>query len=86
MGDGGIICGCYVTTFLFSALSMQAVGRAAMGMIEEVRVSQFKDIPELRAALDVMNANDGKEFDEWSKDDQVTFEAGKMVKRNTKNV
>jgi K(+)-stimulated pyrophosphate-energized sodium pump len=60
--------------FLFSALSMQAVGRAAMSMIEEVR-RQFKDIPELRAALDVMNANDGKEFDEWSKDDQATFEA-----------
>ena len=60
--------------FLFSALSMQAVGRAAMSMIEEVR-RQFKDIPELRAALDVMNNNDGKEFSEWSKEDQNTFEA-----------
>ncbi len=60
--------------FLFSALSMQAVGRAAMSMIEEVR-RQFKDIPELRAALDVMNTNDGKEFSDWSKEDQVTFEA-----------
>ncbi|MEO1021372.1 MAG: sodium-translocating pyrophosphatase [Bacteroidota bacterium] len=60
--------------FLFSALSMQAVGRAAMSMIEEVR-RQFRDIPELRAALDVMNANDGKEFEDWSKEDQATFEA-----------
>ncbi|MGB0347434.1 MAG: sodium/proton-translocating pyrophosphatase, partial [Balneolaceae bacterium] len=60
--------------FLFSALSMQAVGRAAMSMIEEVR-RQFKDIPELRAALDVMNSNDGKDFSDWSKDDQATFEA-----------
>ncbi len=60
--------------FLFSALSMNAVGRAAMSMIEEVR-RQFKDIPELRAALDVMNKNGEKDFSEWSKEDQDTFEA-----------
>ncbi|WP_338356479.1 sodium-translocating pyrophosphatase [Yeosuana marina] len=39
--------------FVFSALSMNAVGRAAMAMIEEVR-RQFKDIPQLKAALQVM--------------------------------
>ena len=39
--------------FVFSALSMNAVGRAAMSMIEEVR-RQFKEIPELKAALEVM--------------------------------
>ena len=39
--------------FVFSALSMNAVGRAAMAMIEEVR-RQVRDIPALRAALDVM--------------------------------
>ena len=33
--------------FLFSALSMNAVGRAAMSMIEEVR-RQFREIPGLR--------------------------------------
>ena len=60
--------------FLFSALSMNAVGRAAMAMIEEVR-RQFRDIPELKKALDVMNKNDGKEFEDWSKEDQTTFEA-----------
>lgn len=60
--------------FLFSALSMQAVGRAAMSMIEEVR-RQFKTIPELRAALDVMTKNDGKEFEAWNEEDQKTFEA-----------
>ncbi len=60
--------------FLFSALSMNAVGRAAMAMIEEVR-RQFKDIPELKAALNVMNQNDGKKFDDWSHEDQETFNA-----------
>ncbi|GAB4421991.1 MAG: sodium-translocating pyrophosphatase [Bacteroidia bacterium] len=39
--------------FVFSALSMNAVGRAAMSMIQEVR-RQFASIPELKAALIVM--------------------------------
>ncbi len=60
--------------FLFSALSMNAVGRAAMDMITEVR-RQFKDIPELRAALDVMNKNEGKEMGSWSDTDIKIFEA-----------
>ncbi len=60
--------------FLFSALSMGAVGRAAMDMIQEVR-RQFKDIPELKAALAVMKKNDGKEMSEWSAADQKTFDA-----------
>ena len=60
--------------FLFSALSMNAVGRAAMDMIQEVR-RQFSDIPELKAALEVMKRNDGKEMSDWSEADQATFEA-----------
>ena len=43
--------------FVFSALSMNAVGRAEMAMIEEVR-RQFRDIPQLKAALEVMRAVD----------------------------
>ncbi len=60
--------------FLFSALSMNAVGKAAMDMINEVR-RQFADIPELKAALEVMKRNDGKEQSEWSAADVATFEA-----------
>jgi K(+)-stimulated pyrophosphate-energized sodium pump len=60
--------------FLFSALSMNAVGKAAMDMINEVR-RQFADIPELKAALAVMKKNDGKEQSEWSEADVATFEA-----------
>jgi K(+)-stimulated pyrophosphate-energized sodium pump len=60
--------------FLFSALSMGAVGRAAMDMIKEVR-RQFKDIPELKAALAVMRKNDGIEKKDWSTSDVDIFEA-----------
>ncbi len=60
--------------FVFSAMSMGAVGRAAMDMIQEVR-RQFKDIPELKAALGMMKKNDGKEMSEWSAADRAVFDA-----------
>ncbi|NDV15519.1 sodium-translocating pyrophosphatase [Muricauda sp. TY007] len=59
--------------FVFSALSMNAVGRAAMSMIEEVR-RQFKDIPELKAALAVMRKHDS-DLSKASKEDMEIFEA-----------
>ena len=58
--------------FLFSSLAMNAVGRAAMAMIEEVR-RQFRDIPELKAALDIMKNGDEST---WSDEDKAAYELG----------
>ncbi|MYK99957.1 MAG: V-type H(+)-translocating pyrophosphatase, partial [Gemmatimonadetes bacterium] len=60
--------------FLFSALAMNAVGQAAMAMIEEVR-RQFNAIPELKAALSVMKKNDGVDEGDWSQEDRDVFGA-----------
>jgi len=75
--------------FLFSSLAMGAVGRAAMAMIEEVR-HQFKTIPELSAALVVMNKYGDN--DDWSDEDRKIFEAadgkaeyGKCVEISTQS-
>jgi K(+)-stimulated pyrophosphate-energized sodium pump len=76
--------------FVFSALAMGAVGRAAMSMIEEVR-RQFTTIPALKAALDLMRKHGDKPVEEWSKEDQKVFhdadgkaEYGKCVEISTK--
>jgi K(+)-stimulated pyrophosphate-energized sodium pump len=77
IADPKVMAGLFIggmLPFLFSALSMNAVGRAAMAMIEEVR-RQFANIPELRAALDAMTRNDGKELEQWSDEDRAIFEA-----------
>ena len=62
-----------IMPFVFSALAMGAVGRAAMAMIQEVR-RQFKDIPELSAALKVMREK-GEDHSKWSDADKKTYEA-----------
>ncbi len=86
---GGLLIGSMLP-FLFSALAMNAVGRAAMDMIQEVR-RQFADIPELKAALAVMKKNDGIDQKSWSTADQAVFDAadgkaeyGKCVEISTK--
>ncbi len=63
--------------FVFSALSMNAVGRAAMAMIEEVR-RQFRDIPELNAALKVMRKYDS-DMSKASEEDRKIFDAADGV-------
>jgi len=60
--------------FLFSSLAMGAVGRAAMAMIEEVR-RQFRDIPELKAALEILGKGDESS---WSDEDKSIYETGLM--------
>jgi K(+)-stimulated pyrophosphate-energized sodium pump len=59
--------------FVFSALSMNAVGRAAMAMIEEVR-RQFRDIPQLKAALAVMRKYDS-DMSKATPEDRAIFDA-----------
>ncbi len=59
--------------FVFSALSLNAVGRAAMSMIEEVR-RQFKDIPELKAALEIMRKYDA-DISKANAEDRAIFDA-----------
>src|SRR5690606_33011970 len=75
--------------FVISALAMGAVGRAAMSMIEEVR-RQFKSIPALKAALDLMRKNGDKPVEEWPEDERRIFqeadgkaEYGKCVEIST---
>ena len=69
---GGLLIG-GMLPFVFSALSMNAVGRAAMDMITEVR-RQFADIPELKAALEVMKKNNA-DMSNASDEDRKIFDA-----------
>jgi K(+)-stimulated pyrophosphate-energized sodium pump len=58
--------------FVFSAMAMNAVGRAAMAMIQEVR-RQFRDIPALKNALEVMRTK-GSDSSKWSEQDRATYD------------
>lgn len=94
ISKANVIAGLFIGAmlpFVFSALAMGAVGRAAMSMIQEVR-RQFNNIPQLKAALEVMRKNEGKDMQEWNDADKKTFEGadgyaeyGKCVEISTQS-
>ncbi|MDZ7741267.1 MAG: sodium-translocating pyrophosphatase [Bacteroidota bacterium] len=68
----GLIFGAMIA-FLFSSMSLGAVGRAAKAMIQEVR-RQFTTIPALKNALEVMRKYNG-DMSKASPEDIKIFEA-----------
>ena len=63
--------------FVFSAMAMKAVGEAAMAMIEEVR-RQFKEIPALKAALEIMKKYDS-DISKANEEEKKIFDAADGV-------
>ena len=70
--------------FVFSALSMNAVGKAAMSMIEEVR-RQFKELPKLKNALAIMKKYDS-DLSRATKEEMKTFNEADGVAEYSKCV
>ncbi len=65
----GLLIGCMLP-FRFSAMAMVAVGVAAQDMIQEVR-RQFREIPELRPALDAAQRAESEERDPTDAENEI---------------
>jgi K(+)-stimulated pyrophosphate-energized sodium pump len=65
----GLLLGCMLP-FRFSAMAMVAVGQAAQDMIQEVR-RQFKEIPELRPALEAAQKAEEEERDPTPEEEAI---------------
>ena len=68
----GLLIGCMLP-FRFSAMAMVAVGKAAQDMIQEVR-RQFREIPELRPALEAAQKAEAEER-EPNEEEQAVIQA-----------
>lgn len=80
ISDPKVIAGLFLGSmlaFVFSALAIGAVGKAAMKMIEEVR-RQFKEIPALKAALEIMKKYDS-DISKANEEEKKIFEAADGV-------
>ncbi len=76
IADPTVMAGLFVGAmlpFVFSALAMNAVGRAAMAMIQEVR-RQFLEIPALTEALKIMKKYDS-DLENATPEDRKIFDA-----------
>ena len=71
----GILLGAMLP-FLFSSMAMKAVGDAAMDMIQEVR-RQFREIPSLRPALDIVKAAEDADRDLTEEEEASVMKAAK---------
>jgi K(+)-stimulated pyrophosphate-energized sodium pump len=65
----GLLIGCMLP-FRFSAMAMVAVGKAAQDMIQEVR-RQFREIPELRPALEAAQKAESEEREPTEEENKI---------------